>query len=175
MKLDALAWIPLVVAVILFCVIAYFTRADRRHVLSALIGGTLASGVGLLLDVFGHRLGLWYYLGAHISHGPWLVYVAVGFAQGAVALIGWRLAQRFNNALLAFFVFAVAAGLTGQDYLIANSPERVQIIAPGIAPAVGDLLLWIVVTVISVGTLRVLSGSAWAGSGEPSVEKVTAH
>jgi hypothetical protein len=175
MKLNALAWIPLVVAIILFGVTAYFTRADRRHVLSALIGGALASGIGLLLDVGGYYLDLWYYLGAHISHGPWLVYVAVGFVQAAVALIAWRLTQRFNQGALVIFVFFIASVLTSQDYLIASSPFRVQIIAPGPAPAVGDQLLWLLVTTISVATLRVLTGAGRDDDGEPSGEKVTSY
>jgi hypothetical protein len=175
MKLNVLAWIPLVVAVIFFGVAAYFTRADRRHVLNALIGGALAGGIGLLLDVGGYLASLWYYLGAHVSHGPWLVYVAVGFAQGVVALIAWGLAQRFNNVGLVIFVFFVASVLTSQDYFIANSPYRIQIISPGIAPAIYDLLLWLTVTTVSVWTLRALSGSAWRKIGEPSGEEEAAH
>ena len=175
MKLNALMWIPVVLAVIIFCAAAYFTRADGRRALSALIGGALGSGVGLLLDVFGYWVGLWYYQGAHISHGPWLVYVAVAFAQGAVALLAWRLAQRFSMGTVAFFVFFVAAVLTSQDYLIANSPFRVQIISPGLAPAIYDLMLWIVVTTVSVWTLRLLAGAPSPDAGAPSDEKVTAH
>ena len=175
MKLNAPAWIPLVVAVILFCVTAFFTRAGIRHVLSSLVGGVLAGGAGLLLDVGGYWLALWHYLGAHVSHGPWLVYAAVAFVQGAVALIAWRLTERFNNGALVIFVVFVASVLTSQDYLIADSSYRVQVISPGISPAVYDQMLWILVTAISVGTLRTLTGSARDRIGEPSDEQVPAH
>jgi hypothetical protein len=175
MKLNALMWIPLIASAVLFCAVAYFTRADGRRVLSALIGGALASGVGLFLDVCGYWTGLWYYQGAYVSHGPWLVYVAVAFVQGAVALFSWHLTQRFSNMFLVFFVFFVASVLTSQDYLIANSPFRVQIISRGLAPAVYDQMLWLLVTTVSVWTLRVLSGAARAETGEPSDDKVTAH
>lgn len=171
MKLNALMWIPLVVAVVIFCAAAYFTRADVRRALSALIAGALGGGAGLLLDMFGYWVDLWYYQGAHISYGPWLVYVAVAFAQGAVALLGWRLAQRFSVALVAFLVFFVAAVLTSQDYLIANSPLRVQIISPGFAPAIFDLMLWIVVTAVSVRTLRLLAGAPSPDAGRLRTRK----
>jgi hypothetical protein len=175
MKLNALMWIPLVVAVIIFCAAAYFTRADGRRALSALIGGALGSGLGLLLDAGGYWVGLWYYLGEHSSHGPWLVYVAVAFAQGAVALYARRLSQRFSMAFVAFFVFFIAAVLTTQDYVIANFPFRVQIISPGLAPAIYDLMLWIVVTAVSVWILRLLAGAPSPAAGAPSDEEVTAH
>lgn len=163
MSVNTLLGIALVVSVILFFAAARFTRADRGRALRALVGGALASAVGLVLDICGTWAGLWYYQGDYTTHGPWIVYVAVMFAEGALAMIGWYLAGRFGNAALAVFVLVVAAGLTIQDYLIANSPFRVQIISPGIAPAVCDLLLWAVVTAVGLGTLRALSGPAKAG------------
>ena len=175
MKLNALMWIPLAVAAVIFCAAALFTRAGGRRVLSALICGALGGGVGLLLDMFGYGVGVWYYQGAHISHGPWLVYVAVAFVQGAVALLGWHLAQRYNVVFAAIFVFFVAAVLTSQDYVIANSSFRVQIISPGFGPAIYDLMLWILVTTVSVWTMRLLAGAPSPDADAPSDEKVTAH
>ena len=62
----------------------------------------------------------------HLTRGVAVVYVAVAFVQGAVALLGWHLAQRFSMAFgpgVLRFSLRCLAVLTSQDYLIANSPS----------------------------------------------------
>jgi hypothetical protein len=146
------------VFLVLFLVAAHRSRATRKRILGALLGGFVASAAGVGLDVLGTRLGWWYYTGASDAHGPWPVYVGVVFLEGAVALLGWRLTRRFGPAALALLVPAVALCTTASDFIAAGQPNPVQVIAAGRAPKAGDFLLWSAITALGLLVMRVFAG-----------------
>jgi hypothetical protein len=152
--------ILLIVMPVVFIVASFVTHAPARRVVAALAAGLVAAFIGAGLDAVGYSLGLWHYVTASPAHAPWPVYVAAGFLQGALALIGWRIRMRFTSFALVVFVALAAVGLTAQDYLAAALGPKVQVFAPGLAPAAGDFVVWSIVTTISLLLMSALAGTA---------------
>jgi len=147
------------VFLVLFLIAAHLSRATRKRILGALLGGFAASAAGVGLDVLGTRLGWWYYTGASNTHGPWLIYAGVVFLESAVALLGWRLARRFGPAALLLLVPAVALCTTASDFIAAAKPDPMQVIASGLASKVGDfLVVWTTITALGLLVMRVYAG-----------------
>jgi len=146
------------VFLVLFLVVGRLSQATPQRSLGALLGGLVASAAGAGLDVLGHRLGWWYYVGASDAHGPWLVYVGVVFLEGALALLGWRLVRRYGPPALMLLVPGAALCTTAADFIAAGKPNPVQVIAPGPVPKVGDFLLWSTITALGLLVMRVFVG-----------------
>jgi hypothetical protein len=138
----------------------YFTHAGAKRAFGALIGGIVAAILGLGLDVVGANLGWWRYTGPSSSHAPLLVYLAVAFVWSGLSLISWRLGQRLGWKVQAILIIVIPVFATIQDYLVAGSKYRTQIISPGIVPAVGDVMVWLAVTVTAQGILSALAGNS---------------
>lgn len=150
------------VCLFLLGVTTYFTRATLRRLLGALVGGGAATLLGVSFDVAGHSLGWWYYVGVTTPYGPPLIYVALGLWYGAgVALIGWRITRRYRwRGQVSFIGFMAVYGPI-RDYVgVALSKNRIQVIAPGIMPAVGDVILWASVVAVAQGMMRLVAGTA---------------
>ncbi len=150
-----------------FCLVllglaAYFTRATPRRLLGALVGGVAATVLGVGLDVAGHSLGWWHYTFVTTPYGPPLMYVAVGLWYGAgVALIGWRVTRRFGGRGQAAFIGFMTVYGPIRDYVgVAATGGAIQVITPGIAPAVGDAALWATIIAVAQGVMRLVAGPA---------------
>ena len=168
MSVGELITVLLIVMPAAFAAASLFTHAPGRRIVAALAGGLVAAFIGAMLDAVGHGLGLWYYVTASPDHAPWPVYAAAGFLQGAIALVGWRIRLRFDQFGLVLWIAAAAAGLTIQDYVAAALGPKVQIIAPGIAPAIGDFVVWSIVTSL---TFLLMNGLASPGKAEQTHER----
>jgi hypothetical protein len=150
------------VCLFLLGVATYFTRATLRRLLGALVGGVAATLLGVGFDVAGHSLGWWHYVGVTTPYGPPLMYVALGLWYGAgVALIGWRITRRYGWQGQVAFIGGMAVYGPIRDYVgVALSKNRLQVIAPGIMPVVGDVILWASVIAAAQGVMRLVAGSA---------------
>jgi hypothetical protein len=159
MTVGLLITVLLIVMPVIFVLASFFTRSPAKRIGAALVGGLIGAFVGAGLDVAGSRLGLWHYVTASPDHAPWPIYVAAGFLQGAAALIGWRIHRRFGVAGLLLWIGAVAAGATVQDYVAAALGPKVQVIAPGFEPAIGDFIVWTIVTSVTVILMCAFAGA----------------
>lgn len=160
MTVRLLIAVLLTVMPVLFAVTSFLTHAPARRIAAALAGGLAGAFIGAGLDAVGSSLGLWHYVTASPVHAPWPIYIAAGFLQGAVVLIGWRIRLRFNAVVQALFVLAAAVGSTVQDYLAAAFGSKVQVIASGVAPAIGDVVVWTIVTTVALALMYALAGDA---------------
>src|SRR5262249_53998084 len=118
-----------VICLVMLALVVYFTRATPRRVAGAVIGGILATCVGVVLDVIGDRIGSGHYTLVRAPYGPLPMYVAVALWYGmTVQLIGWRIARRFGfSGLVGFIAFMSAYG-PARDYVgIALTQGRVQV------------------------------------------------
>ena len=89
--------------------------------------------------------------------GPWphpLLVVAFAF----LALIGWRVMRRFGLRGLTVFLAILAVIGTLRDYFIAGSLMGLVVIAPGVALAIIDALLWAGLTALAITVMRAVSG-----------------
>jgi len=158
MSVGLLITILLVVMPVVFILAGIFTHAPAKRVGAALAGGLIAAFIGAWLDAIGTRIGLWHYVTASPDHAPWPIYVAAGFLQGAAALVGWRIRLRFGVFGLLLWLGFVAAAATVQDYLAAALGPKIQSIEPGIAPAIGDFIVWSIVTSITFSVTCAFGG-----------------
>jgi len=159
MTVGLLVTVLLIAMPVVFFLASLFTRAPGKRIVAALSGGLIAAFIGAGLDAVGSRLGLWHYVTASPDHAPWGIYIAAGFLQGAAALIGWRIHQRFGLIGLVLWIGAVAVGSTVQDYVAAAFGPKVQIIAPGLEPAIGDFIVWTIVTSVTVTLMFAFAGA----------------
>ena len=75
-----------------------------------------------------------------------LLVVAFAF----LALIGWRVMCRFGLRGLTVFLAILAVIGTLRDYFIAGSLMGLVVIAPGVALAIIDALLWAGLTALAI-------------------------
>ena len=159
MTLRLLMGVVLTGLALFFVATSLLTRAPRRRIVAALVGGVGGGVVGAALDAVGHWLRLWDYVVGNPAHAPWPIYLGVAFAQAALALIAWRIGMRFSVYVQLAFIGVVAAAATAQDYIAAAVGPKVQVIAPGIAPAIGDFLVWSAVTSTALAIMYTLAGT----------------
>src|SRR5437773_1749100 len=126
-------------------VTACLTRATRRRVIGALIGGVAVGIVGVGIECVAHAMGWWRYPFVETAYGPPLIYPVVVFLFAALALIGWRVTRRFGWRGQAAFLSAVTIVGTLRDYRIAAWLPQFIVFAPGIGTVLVDaacLLGW---------------------------------
>lgn len=159
MSVGMLMTVLLIVMVAVSLVVALATLAPVKQAIRALIGGWIGAFIGAGLDAIGVRLGLWVYVVGSPWHAPWLIYVAAGFEQGAIAMIYCRLRARLGIVGRVLFVAIVAALLVAQDYAAGLAGPKIQVISSGILPAIGDFVVWTVVTSITLFFVTVRGGA----------------
>jgi hypothetical protein len=156
MSVGMLITVLLIVMFAVFLIAAVATRAPVKRAVAALAGGWIGAFIGSGLDAIGVQLGLWVYVVGSRWHAPWPIYIAAGFEQAAIAMVYCRVRGLLGIVGRMGFVAIVAAVLVVQDYAAGLSGPKIQQIAPGILPAIGDFVVWTVVTSITliVATLR---------------------
>jgi len=148
------------VALILFAVAAYFTRAGTTRTGAALAGGAAAAVYNVLADGAAARFAWWSYPTLGTWHAPALAYVAVAFSYGgAIALIGWRLTRRFGwRGQIGWIAVMSLLGFARDSFYAART--GLLAFAPGIAPRLADLAGWILLYGVSHSVMRALAGPA---------------
>ncbi len=150
-------------SVVLLTIIIYFTRAARRRIAGALVGGIATGLLVILVDTIASSLGLWYYPGSTTGYGPLGYYIPNALFYGAgIALIGWRINRRFGiNALIAFIILFGFYGVS-RDFLFtaATSSSNLIVFGSGTAPVIADMLAWMGVLTIAQIVMWLIAGPA---------------
>ena len=149
------------VCLMLVALVVYFTRATLVRVLGAAIGGLVAVVGGIGFDAVGNAMGWWHYTMGTAAHGPPLMYLAIWLWYGVgVTLIGWRVSRRFGRRGLIGFIGFMSVYGPLRDYIgVALTRGTVQVISTGIAPLVGDVVLWASLNAVAQGIMWLISGS----------------
>jgi len=139
--------IGFIVAPTLFSLSAYFTRADRRHILGAVVGASLYAVVNYVWDRAAAVFGWWTYPAwSESGQFPLTGYLLAGIVGGgAFGLVGWRILRRWHWKGLAGFLLFWAVYAVVHDYggsrLFASS--NLMLFGPGLMPIIANVLWYI--------------------------------
>jgi len=146
------------VYLVVMIVTAYLTRATKRRVTGALIGGAVVGLVGVGVECLAHALGWWRYPSVETPYGPPLMYPVVILLFAALALIGWRVTRRFDwRGQLAFLCAVMVLG-TLRDYRVAAWLPEFIVFAPGIGIALVDAACWAGLLALAQAVMRLVAG-----------------
>jgi len=157
--------IGFIVAPLLFGLSAYFTRANRKRILAALLAA-LAFGLGnILWDQLAFRLGWWSYPAFQANNWWPVLYIPAGLvAGGAFGLIGWRVTRRYSRA--GFIIFILIWSIWGiiHDFGggAAFQSSNLMTFASGPVPVIADGILYATCQLAAQGILYVVAGPAKA-------------
>jgi hypothetical protein len=158
--LDAILIAANCVYLVVMVVTAYLTRATRRRVIGALMGGLAVAVVGVGIEYAAHVRGWWRYPFVDTPYGPPLIYPAVVFMFTALALIGWRVTRRFGWRGQTVFLSAITIVGTLRDYRIAAWFPQLIVFTPGIGTVLADAACWAGLAVLTQAVMRCIAGPA---------------
>lgn len=167
----------LLVSLIITLVVGYATRPSRPVVVGAALAGALVVLLNIVCDVVAFALGFWHYPFTTHAYAPLWAYIAQDTVWGmAVAMIGWRVQQRFGVKGLVLFVVALSGAGAGRDFAYATV-THVIVFGPGTAPIAADWVCWLILLSIAQLTRCVVQARMSGGSvstsgahrGEPGV------
>lgn len=141
-------------------VVVYLTRATRRRVMGALVGGAAAGLVALGAITLCKALGWWQIPFGSTPYFLPLFYFALALWPAPVYLVTWRLARRFGWLGLAIFVAFVALIGPPRDYLIAAEFPKWMVFASGVAPILADAATYIGIVLVGHIVMRLIAGPA---------------
>ena len=137
---------------------AYFTRATRRRVAGALMGGAAVALVGVGVECLAHAAGWWRYPFVDTPYGPPLLYPVAILLFTALALVGWRVTRRFGWPGQAAFLCAVTILGTLRDYRVAARLPDCIVFAPGIRTVLVDAACWAGLLALAQVVMRLVAG-----------------
>ena len=140
--------------------VVYFTRANTRRVMGALVGGAAAGLFGMGAIALFQGLGLWRIPFASTLYFLPLFYLGLSISLTPIYLVTWRLARRFGLRGLAVFVSIVAVIGPPRDYLIAATFPKSMVFASGIAPVLADAGTYVGMVVLGHAAMRLIAGPA---------------
>lgn len=143
---------------VVFILVAILTRADRRTVTAALLGGVAAGAVNVATDAAAHAAGFWRYPEATTPFGPLLYYVEAGLGCGALALVALWLLRRFGWSATALFFTALAVYGPIRDRVTAERTHLIEFdYDPAPAVVVADALSsFVIPTLVAFGVVLLL-------------------
>lgn len=140
--------------------VVYLTRATRRRVIGALVGGAAAGLVALGAITLCKALGWWQIPFGSTPYFLLLFYFALALWPAPVYLVTWRLVRRFGGRGLAIFVAFVALIGPPRDYSIAAKFPNWMVFSPGIAPILADAATYIGIVLVGHSVMRLIAGPA---------------
>jgi len=148
------------VYVVELLVVIYFTRAKKRRVVGALVGGAAAGLLALGAITLCQALGWWQIPFAATPYFLLLFYLALSIWPAPVYLVTWRVARRFGRRGLAAFVGLVAVVGPPRDYLIAAKFPQLMVFAPGVLPILADAATYVGIVLVGHAVMRLIAGPA---------------
>jgi hypothetical protein len=143
---------------VLLAATIYVTRPTMRRLMGALAGGAFVAVVGVGIEVLCQTLGFWRYPSIDAPYGPPLMYPIIVLMCTILPLIGWRVTRRFGWRGQVVFLTALAIVGTLRDYRIAASTLHFIEFAPGIGTVLLDAALWVIITALAQGVMRLVAG-----------------
>jgi hypothetical protein len=147
---------------LLFCAVAFFTRATGRRIAGALCSVAVFTALSAPIDTVGLRTGLWSYPSCiDPPHPPLLVYVgqALEFV-GCIALVGWRVQRRFGARGVAVLAAVVCTLGTLRDFSVAATLPQMMHMGPLPGSLIADVVAWGIVVTVALGVMRMVSRPA---------------
>ena len=157
--------IGFIVAPTLFALSAYFTRANMRRIVGALVGAAAYGAINYGWDQVAAGLGWWSYpawLGT--GRAPLTLYALAGIVGGAFGLVGWRIVRRWGwRGVVGFLLFwAVYAMVHDYGGSKAFASSQLMIFGPGLMPIIAIVLWYITGNAASLLAVRLIGGPASA-------------
>ncbi|MDE3089591.1 MAG: hypothetical protein KGJ80_09470 [Chloroflexota bacterium] len=132
----------IIATMILFAVVAFFTRATARRIVGALISASPIVPTVLLFDVIAAQLGWWHYPAVTTGNAPIAWYIMAALWYGAaLGLVGWRVIRRFGARGLAVFLVAFALYGVARDYSYSVTTGLI-VFGPGLVPLGAELFAY---------------------------------
>jgi hypothetical protein len=159
MTTQQVVWMTLAYLVA-FVAVAYFTRATRRRVLGALLGGAVVGAMLLGVIELGNALQWWRVpLGSRPSF-PALLYVGGAISCSPIYLVTWRVARRYGGRGLAVCLLMAAIFGPPRDYLFAAIYPEWIVFAPGVTPVLAVSATYVALVALGHGVMRLAAGPA---------------
>jgi hypothetical protein len=146
--------------VVALMAVIYFTRANQRRVVGAMVGGAAAGLLGVGAIALCEALGWWWVPFATTPYFLALFYVGLSISLAPIYPVTWRLARRFGWRGLAVFIGIVTVIGPPRDYLYATMFPKWMVFAPGVAPKVADGVTYAGVVVVGHAVMRLIAGPA---------------
>jgi hypothetical protein len=148
-----------VVALLMWVVVALLTRATLRRIAGAFVGGAALGGVAAGIIAVSEELG-WLHMA--ITAEPYMLTLWwIGTALiGFIFLLTWRIARRFGwRGLAVVAVIAVVIGPPRAYWFMETFPEWVAN-APGVALFLAISAIPLLLGVAGHGAMRLVAGPA---------------
>lgn len=140
--------------------VVYLTRATRRRIIGALVGGVAAGLVAVGAISLCKALRWWQIPFGSTPYFLLFFYIALALWPAPVYLVTWRLARRFGWRGLATFVAFVALIGPPRDYLIAATFPKWMVFGPGLAPLLADAATYLGIVIVGHSVMRMIAGPA---------------
>lgn len=150
--------IGVVITGVMFAIVAFFTRAPWKRIISAILASVPVVPLVMLYDAIATRFGWWSYPSLTTPHAPIAWYIAAALWYGAgLGLIGWRLIRRHRKKGLAAFLLVV--GLFGlfRDLFYSSVTGLIQF-GPGVLPLALDFLAYVSAAALVQFLMRIIAG-----------------
>lgn len=158
--------IGFIVAPTLFALCAYFTHANLRRIVGALVGAVAYGAINYGWDQAAIRFGWWSYpawLGT--GHAPLTLYVLASIVGGAMGLIGWRIVRRWpkGRGLVGYLLFwATYAVMHDYGGSKALESSQLMVFGPGLLPIISIILWYITGNAAVLLAIRLVGGPSGA-------------
>jgi len=139
---------------------SYFTRATKRRVLGALVGGAIAGMALIPAIVLGNTVGWWK---VPLTFRPGffvLFYISAVVSCSPIYLVTWRVARKFGWHGLALVLIVVAVVGPPRDYLIAAMFPEWMVFAQGVSPIIADAAIYVGFVALGHAVMRLVAGPA---------------
>jgi hypothetical protein len=142
------------------CAVIYFTRANTRRFVGALVGGAAAGLLGMGAIALSEAMGWWQIPVASTASFLPLFYVGLAISLTPIYLVTWRLARRFGWRGPAVFIGIVAVIGPPRDYLIAATFPKWMVFAPGVIPILADAAAYVGMVAVGHAVMGLIAGPA---------------
>jgi hypothetical protein len=149
------------IGLVVFVVVAFFTRPTARRIVGALAGAAAFGLVALGIIALGEAVGWWHMA---ITWEPyfltllWIDFVVCAY----IYLITWRIARRFGWRGQVVVVIVAAVIGPPRDYWYMTTFPEWGTYRPGIAPVLAISMTYVIMVVLGHGVMRLVAGPARA-------------
>jgi hypothetical protein len=148
------------ITAMMFAVVAFFSRASLRRVVSVLIAAIPVMPMVMFYDKIAAQFGLWHYPAVTGASAPLAWYVAAALWYGAaLGLIGWRVIRHWEMPGLFAFVVLFALFGVARDYAYHLTTQLI-VFGPGPLPLLADLFAYSSAAVVVQLLMRWIVGPA---------------